>query len=117
VSGQLNFPRRAAAAALTLAIEEPYRAFCEQLRTAFAARGLRCPIVVLKADGGTLPLAAARRDPIQSVFSGPVASAMGALAQRPPGDTSVVVDVGGTTTDLALILICPHAPLPCARSP
>jgi N-methylhydantoinase A len=104
ISGQLNLPRRAAAAALTVAIGELYRAFFDQLQGAFGARGLGCPIVILKADGGTMPLEAAGRAPIQSIFSGPVASTLGALAQRPEGSTSVVVDVGGTTTDLALIL-------------
>jgi len=104
VSGQLNFTRRAAAAALTLRVQDAYRAFFDQIQAALSEHGLSCPIVILKADGGTLPLDSAQREPIQSVFSGPAASAMGALAQRPPGSTSVVVDVGGTTTDLALIL-------------
>ncbi|MDY0018700.1 MAG: hydantoinase/oxoprolinase family protein [Anaerolineae bacterium] len=104
VSGQLNFPRRAAATAFTLAVEEPYRAFFTHLCEALSARGLTCPIVILKGDGGTLPLAAAERLPLQSIFSGPAASVLGALALRPKGATSVVVDVGGTTTDLALIL-------------
>ena len=104
ISGKLGFPRRAAATALTLAIDKPYRAFFGQLQDAFDARGLDCPVMILKADGGTLPLAAAERAPIQSIFSGPVASVMGVLAQRPEGSTSVVVDIGGTTTDLALIL-------------
>jgi len=104
VSGQLNFPRRAAATATILAVEEPYRVFFTQLQEALTERGLACPMVVLKADGGTLPLAVAAREPIQSIFSGPAASAMGALALRPEGSTAIVLDVGGTTTDLALIL-------------
>lgn len=104
VSGQLNFPRRAAATATILAVEEPYRAFFTQLQDALTERGLACPMVILKADGGTLPLVVAAREPIQSIFSGPAASAMGALALRPEGSTAIVLDVGGTTTDLALIL-------------
>ncbi len=104
ISGHLNFPRRASATALTLATQAPYRAFFEQLQDAFRARRMNCPIVILKADGGTLPLEQAERAPIESIFSGPAASTMGVLAQRPKGSTSVVVDVGGTTTDLALIL-------------
>ena len=104
ISGHLNFPRRAAATALTLATQTPYRAFFEQLQDAFQARNLDCPTVILKADGGTLPLEQAERAPIESIFSGPAASTMGVLAQRPEGSTSVVVDVGGTTTDLALVL-------------
>jgi len=42
--------------------------------------------------------------PVETIFSGPAASIMGVLALTPPGQTSVVVDIGGTTTDLALIL-------------
>jgi N-methylhydantoinase A/oxoprolinase/acetone carboxylase beta subunit len=104
VSGRLNFPRRAAATALTLAISKPYHEFSSQLQDALTSRDLTCPMVILKADGGTLPLSAAERAPLQSIFSGPVASAMGVLALRPEGASSIVVDVGGTTTDLALIL-------------
>ncbi|MGC9356626.1 MAG: hydantoinase/oxoprolinase family protein [Anaerolineae bacterium] len=104
VAAQLNFPRRAVATALTLAVADPYQTFFDDLRAALAQRGLTSPIVVLKADGGTLPLEAAGEAPLQSIFSGPAASTLGALALRPSGATSVVVDVGGTTTDLALIL-------------
>ncbi len=104
VSGRLNFPRRAAATALTLAVDAPYRAFLAAMQTALAQRGLVCPVVILKADGGTLPLEAAAAAPLESIFSGPAASALGALALQPPGATYVVLDVGGTTTDLALVL-------------
>ena len=41
---------------------------------------------------------------METIFSGPAASTIGALALTPEGETSVVVDIGGTTTDLALIL-------------
>jgi N-methylhydantoinase A/oxoprolinase/acetone carboxylase beta subunit len=104
VAGELNFPRRAAATALTLAVDAPFRAFYDRVRGALAERGLDCPVVVLKADGGTLPLDHADDHPLESIFSGPAASAMGGLALQPPDVTCVVIDVGGTTTDLALIL-------------
>jgi len=42
--------------------------------------------------------------PVETIFVGPAASIMGVLALTLPGQTSVVVDIGGTTTDLALIL-------------
>jgi N-methylhydantoinase A/oxoprolinase/acetone carboxylase beta subunit len=42
--------------------------------------------------------------PVETIFSGPAASIMGVLALTDPGQTSVIVDIGGTTTDLALIL-------------
>ncbi|MGE5465443.1 MAG: hydantoinase/oxoprolinase family protein, partial [Syntrophothermus sp.] len=59
---------------------------------------------ILKADGGTLPIEKSLEFPVETIFSGPAASTIGALALTPEGETSVVVDIGGTTTDLALIL-------------
>ena len=103
-SGRLNFPRRAATTMLKIAAQERYRQFAQQIAEAVSKRGIDAPIYILKADGGTLPLATSVEYPVETIFSGPAASAMGVLALTPPGQTSVVVDIGGTTTDLALIL-------------
>lgn len=104
VSGQLNFPRRAATTLLTLATMDRYREFADQMNQALAHRGISAPVYILKADGGTLPLNKSLDTPVETIFSGPAASIMGVLALTPKGQTSVVVDIGGTTTDLALIL-------------
>lgn len=104
VSGQLNFPRRAATTMLTLATRDRYRRFAEQAKRAIRERGIKAPIYILKADGGTLPLERSLDRPVETIFSGPAASVMGVMALTPEVQTSVVVDIGGTTTDLALIL-------------
>lgn len=104
VSGLLNFPRRAATTALTLATRDRYSEFASQMKEAIRQRRIVAPIYILKADGGTLPLERSVRVPVETIFSGPAASVMGVMALTPKGQTSVVVDVGGTTTDLALIL-------------
>ena len=104
VSGRLNFPRRAATTMLTLATRDHYRRFAEQAERAMRERGIKAPIYILKADGGTLPLDKSLDRPVETIFSGPAASVMGVMALTPEGQTSVVVDIGGTTTDLALIL-------------
>ncbi len=104
VSGRLNFPRRAATTLLTLATRDRYEEFAADMRRALEDRGLQAPVFVLKADGGTLPLDYSLRAPVETIFSGPAASTMGALALGPPGDSFVVLDIGGTTTDLALVL-------------
>ena len=103
-SGRLNFPRRAATTVLKAAAQERYRGFAEEIAGAVSRRKIEAPIYILKADGGTLPLATSVDHPVETIFSGPAASTMGVLALTPPGQTSVVVDIGGTTTDLALIL-------------
>ncbi len=104
VSGLLNWLRRANGAALTLMISEKYHFFIRQIEESLAKMKICCPIYVLKADGGTLPLELALQYPLESVFSGPAASALGALAFADKNITSVVMDIGGTTTDLAIIL-------------
>ncbi|MGI5940276.1 MAG: hydantoinase/oxoprolinase family protein [Thermoleophilia bacterium] len=104
VSGRLNFPRRAATTLLTMATRDRYKDFAADMSRALEERGLSAPVFVLKADGGTLPLDYSVRTPMETIFSGPAASTMGALALGPPGESFIVMDVGGTTTDLALVL-------------
>lgn len=104
VSGQLNFPRRAATTLLTVATKDQYKGFAGAMTAALRQRKILAPVYILKADGGTLPLDKSVEMPVETIFSGPAASIMGVLALTPAGQTSVVVDIGGTTTDLALIL-------------
>ena len=104
VSGQLNFPRRAATTLLTLATKDKYKEFAKATADALRHRKISAPVYILKADGGTLPLDKSVDMPVETIFSGPAASIMGVMALTPAGQTSLVVDIGGTTTDLALIL-------------
>lgn len=104
VSGLLNWVRRANGTVFNLIVSGEYAAFIEQVKQSLAKMRITCPIHVLKADGGTLPLDIAVRHPLEAVFSGPAASALGALAARGRDATCVAMDIGGTTTDLALIL-------------
>jgi N-methylhydantoinase A/oxoprolinase/acetone carboxylase beta subunit len=104
VSGKLNFPRRVATAMLASATRDRYKEFVDKVKKSLNERNIRAPVYILKADGGTLPIEKSIEFPVETIFSGPAASTIGALALTPKGDTSVVVDIGGTTTDLALIL-------------
>ena len=104
VSGKLNFPRRIATAMLTSSTRARYQKFVEDVITALEERNIKAPVYILKADGGALPIKKSTEFPVETIFSGPAASMIGALALSPEGETSVVVDIGGTTTDLALIL-------------
>ncbi len=104
VAGQLNFPRRVMSTLLNCATREKYQSFVSSVMAALDNRGISCPVYILKADGGTMPLQSSMNSPVETIFSGPAASVLGVQALIPPGETSVVVDVGGTTSDLALIL-------------
>ena len=102
VAGGLNFIRRTNSAYYNSAVWKRFRVFAEDAAAALAERGLVAPVFVLKADGGTLPLAKARELPVESIFTGPAASVLGVMALCRPLGPAVSVDIGGTTTDIAL---------------
>lgn len=100
----LNFPRRAVNTVLTAATRSAYTDFARAVEEALIRREIEAPVMVLKADGGTLPLKESTLSPVETIFSGPAASVLGALSITHASETGVVVDIGGTTTDLALVL-------------
>ncbi|MGQ9823740.1 MAG: hydantoinase/oxoprolinase family protein [Desulfotomaculales bacterium] len=104
VAGRLNFPRRVMTTYLACATREKYQVFLSSVQEALAKRSIEAPVFILKADGGTFPLSHSSEMAIETIFSGPAASALGVQALTPAGETAVVVDIGGTTTDLALLL-------------
>ncbi len=54
LSGNLSFPRRIATAYLNAAVYPIHRRFFEAVRDSLDKKGLRIPIYILKADGGTM---------------------------------------------------------------
>jgi N-methylhydantoinase A len=104
ISGNLNFPRRIATAYLNGAVYPIYCCFFQAVRDCFATQGFNFPIYVLKADGGTMSLEASLSYPGQTILSGPAASVMGSLPFAGPHGDTLVLDIGGTTTDMALLV-------------
>ncbi len=101
LSGELNFVRRTNSAYFAAQVYELFQRFSRRIETALAERGITAPVYILKADGGTLPLAAALEQPVEAVFTGPAASVLGIEALASPSMNSISLDVGGTTTDIA----------------
>lgn len=109
LSGRLNFPRRLATAYFNAAVGRLHGEFLDAVEAALAGAGIRAQVRLLKADGGAVPLELSRREPVQSILSGPAASVMGVLALCHGSDAmrqgcSLLLDMGGTTTDMALFV-------------
>jgi len=104
LSGNLNFPRRIATAHLNAAVYHFHKRFFQAVKDSLVRKGLDIPIYVLKADGGTMSLEASLESPGQTILSGPAASVMGALPFSSPEDETLVLDIGGTTTDMAVLI-------------
>ena len=102
ISGQLNFGRRIHTAYYNSAVWRTFRSFAAALNQSLRGFNLQAEINILKADGGTMPLGRALEAPVQSIFSGPAASVMGILAATPAATDMLMLDIGGTTTDIAL---------------
>ena len=60
------------------------------------------PLMVVRGDGSLISEAAAREKPIETILSGPAASIIGALTLTGV-DEGIVIDMGGTTTDVAVL--------------
>lgn len=101
LSGELNFIRRTNSAYFSAQVYSLFEQFSNNIKIALAKRGIKAPIYVLKADGGTLPLNIALQQPIETIFTGPAASVLGISALISPQINSISLDVGGTTTDIA----------------
>lgn len=102
LSGLLNFPRRIASAYYNSAVWRLHNTFADAVTLALASAGVRVPVRLLKADAGAVSLEQSRHRPVDSILSGPAASVMGVMALCAPEGDSLLLDIGGTTTDIAL---------------
>ncbi len=104
ISGSLNFPRRIATTYLNTAVYPLHKSFYSAVERSLEAKGLHLPIRILKADGGNMKFEASIDYPGQTILSGPAASVMGSIAFADQGIDCLVMDIGGTTTDMAILI-------------
>ena len=104
LSGRLNFPRRIATAYWNAAVWTLHNRFADAVEASLRDMGINAPAYLLKADGGAIPLSVSRDRPVEALLSGPAASVMGMMALMPScSEDMLVLDMGGTTTDIALL--------------
>lgn len=103
----IGFLERENASILNAAILAYARKTVGRFRLAMKRLRLSCPLFITQNDGTILDSASAAKIPIRTFSSGATNSMRGAayLAGLDTGGTSaIVVDVGGTTTDVGVIL-------------
>ena len=103
LSGSLNFPRRTISAYFNSAVTPVFTVFKKHVEDALRARNINAPLHILKADGGSLPMAHMVSRPVETAFTGPAATVLGLSALGAIGNAhTVALDIGGTTTDISL---------------
>ena len=101
----IGFLERENAAILNASILSFARHTIYSFQDAVTRLGLNCPVFVTQNDGTILPASAAARLPIRTFSSGPTNSMRGAafLMQDQLNEVMMVIDIGGTTTDVGLL--------------
>lgn len=102
LSAKLNGPKRALTAVLNarlIGMIDRLVAACERH---LHAVGIDAPLMVVRGDGALISAAMVRERPIETILSGPAASIVGARWLTGAAD-ALVSDIGGTTTDVALL--------------
>ncbi|MDD1770915.1 MAG: hydantoinase/oxoprolinase family protein, partial [Methanomassiliicoccales archaeon] len=99
---ELGIRERTVTAVLNAKLIPIIRDFLSSVERALAAMDIHGRILVFKGDGGLMTMESARQRPVETVLSGPAASLMGGRALSGL-DTCSVIDVGGTSTDIAFL--------------
>lgn len=102
LSGRLNGPRRAATTLANARLTAPLRRLLQAFVDGVAATGIVAPLVVVRSDGSVMSLSEAFDRPVETILSGPAASLIGGVHLAGVRN-AVVIDVGGTTTDVAVV--------------
>ncbi len=102
LSQELGVYERAVTAALNAQLIPITCQFVNAVVSDIKKRGIRSRMLMLKCDGSVYSIEDALEKPIETIFSGPAASILGAsyLANV---DTCAVIDVGGTSTDVSSV--------------
>jgi len=108
LSMNLNAVRRATTAVLNSRLLPLIDRLIASVSAVLAQHDVKAPVCVVKGDGSLINAEQARHRPVETILSGPAASMSGAVhlleAQSgQPLHHAVLVDIGGTTTDVAVL--------------
>ncbi|NNE53369.1 MAG: hydantoinase/oxoprolinase family protein [Sulfitobacter sp.] len=102
LSAKLNGPKRALTAVLNARLIGMIDRLIGRAETQLKTLGITAPMMVVRGDGALVSAAQARERPIETILSGPAASIVGARWMTGV-ELALVSDIGGTTTDVALL--------------
>ncbi len=102
LSAKLNGPKRAMTAVLNARLIGMIDRLIGRAEDILVELGITAPLMVVRGDGALISSAQARERPIETILSGPAASIVGARWMT-GAEYALVSDIGGTTTDVALL--------------
>jgi len=96
---------RASTVLVNAYLQPVMQSYLQKLQDRAGAGGKSARIFVMQSSGGITALATAAEQPVRTVLSGPAGGIVGAaaVAQRSGFDRIITFDMGGTSTDVALV--------------
>jgi N-methylhydantoinase A len=97
---------RTALAVLDAYVQPKVQRYLAGFEEALAARAVPAAPYVTKSNGGIMPVAAARRQTVATLLSGPASGVIGAahVAGAAGLENLITLDVGGTSADIAVVV-------------
>ncbi|CAN7356632.1 hydantoinase/oxoprolinase family protein [Rhizobium sp. LjRoot30] len=102
LSSKLGGPRRALTTLLNARLVSMIDRLVGACEEFLVRSGIDAPMMVVRGDGALIAASEAKIRPIETILSGPAASLVGARYLTGL-DNGVVSDIGGTTTDVAVL--------------
>ncbi|HOE52136.1 MAG TPA: hydantoinase/oxoprolinase family protein, partial [Methanomassiliicoccales archaeon] len=102
LSTQLGFQERTLTAILNAKLIPIMAELIQSVKKVLEEDGIKAPLMIVKGDGSLMGEQLAKERPVETILSGPAASLIGARNLTGEND-AVVVDVGGTTTDIGVL--------------
>lgn len=102
LSSALGFNERTITAVLNARLIPIITDLIASLKKVQESTGIKAPLMIVKGDGSLMDESVARERPVETILSGPAASIIGSKALTGLND-AIIVDVGGTTTDIGIL--------------
>lgn len=102
LSSGLGFNERTITCVMNARLIPVIEELLQSVNKVMAEFGIDAPLMIVKGDGSVMSEEMARIRPVETILSGPASSING--ARKLSGkDDAIVVDIGGTTTDIGVI--------------
>jgi len=102
LSSKLGGPKRALTTLLNARLIPVIQNLIHACQKHLEKTGIQAPLMVVRGDGALVSADFALHRPIETILSGPAASLIGAKFMLGTAD-AIVSDIGGTTTDVAIL--------------
>ena len=98
----INCVQRGASILLNARLVPVIKEFLLSIKTALLQRNIKAPAVIVRSDGSLMSEEFTSLRPVETLLCGPAASVLGGITLTNQ-QNAIIVDMGGTTTDIALV--------------